>query len=215
MNSRIFRSARRKGANLMGHGSVVMIVVACLICTSTAAHAAMCDTFYTKPDASGPHRPEPHDPHNLPEDEQENNWDWPSIYVKGLPPDGTLLPGETFTRFAHENFYVADKYKIVTLEFDYAGTGTPTLKTPPQFGYHPLRGVGGVGSLVSETAADGHYKMVYKLDPQPDWESFPIRNDSVAPLTISNVQFTTECIPEPGTLLLLGTGLALLRRRRG
>lgn len=51
------------------------------------------------------------------------------------------------------------------------------------------------------------------IDPQPDWEMF--RFVPPQDVLVDSVWIGTHCVPEPGTIALLGLGaLALFRRRR-
>lgn len=68
-------------------------------------------------------------------------------------------------------------------------------------------------------AGDGwlYHTSLFDLTPQPDWEVVGLNFSipSGAYVAIDELVVDTRCIPEPATLLLLGLGAVLLRRRGG
>lgn len=76
--------------------------------------------------------------------------------------------------------------------------------------------------LPVDNLPNGFYRenAAWKVTPNPPWEEVVI-SVSVLPgewVLLDQIHFATECIPEPGTVALLGTGVfvlvGLIRRRR-
>ena len=190
-----------------------------------AANASPMDHYYSDENPI-PRPPAPVDPAD-----PSQGWQWPANTWPhgpgggdgGVPPAGTVIGPGNFRLFGLENLYQAGFVKFLTLEFDYTG-GDPTEtpkggNVPSTFGYHPARNVGGVARNFRVTDDGTHFKMTWRIDPQPDWEWMGIRNDGDAPLVMAHVRFDSECrpVPEPASCVLVAWGAvgSLWRRARG
>ena len=189
----------------------IALVFAVMLCITTTVSAAYLDIYWTDENPMPPTDPTPKDPGDA-----SAGWTWPNPPWShtGAVTDNTTIGAGKFRLFGLENQWMGEDWiKTVVLEFDYVG-GDPVV-SDRNFGYHPLNHTGGTGIVKDETNQNGHYKLVYEIRPQPDWEYFAVLNtDQANAMTITNFSLTSSCIPEPVTICLLGLGGLLLRTKR-
>ncbi len=131
------------------------------------------------------------------------------------PLGSILAKTDSVIALGMDNIYVEANYKLWTVEFDYE-IGTKGSKPVPHL---PTAGSLGNkwGSIKeSEESSDGHFKGVYRIQPQPAWEYMTF--DVTANTLIKNIQMSSVClpiVPTPGAIgLSIAAGLVSTRRAR-
>jgi len=111
------------------------------------------------------------------------------------------------------NFDVENPIKDIQVQLTYWADFAPTVSVLPEGDELNPQTMLKVDEIVG---TDGYSTAIYQLtiEPNPTWEEIWIRPTNCTTY-IDELVIDTICIPEPGTILLLGLGgLSLLKRRR-
>lgn len=171
--------------------------------------------------AASPGNPTMHDPFNG-SDPNAKNWDWPAGWAVNanhpaklanvvLGPNGS---GTDWIWLALDNLWQQQGTKRVTMTFTSVVQGNFSVANRTAQARPNVAVPQTVGTPGFESQAGPNYKWTWDISPCPDWESWQLKNLSGNTVTLTDLTWTSEKIPAPGSLAVLTGGALIAARRR-